>query len=620
MLNKKNLMLISANFTRTKIPCLTKCIFFGLTLLLIISSAFYLGKSQLDVYGATYGVSSSNPLINVYGTVVDSNNNPIWSAYVYIYDSYGSLVTQTLTSSTGNFMVTLNPGTYKAQFDKIGYEYKSIAFNVPNTGPVYLGTITLGYSLSLSIPFTYLRVNCLSEVSIPITISEKGSRNEPVNLSVNVPEGWNASIYLGQTGQVEVGGLTLSPNQVQNLYLDLHIPYNSSGFYNVTFVASGWITQEETISFYVNKVDPQLLTSTYSIVQAMPDSTVNFDLTITNKLSERFTGVMSLILPNGWIGNIVNNADGSSLYGISLDPGNFIKATVTLQVPGNIAPGNYVAVVVLSGISPYFVSKLQLNVTIVQGSPVVRLHTDSPYLDAYAGSAVSFPVNVKNVGDANGVVSLSLKGLPPGYSWMAKDSSGNVISKLFLKAGENKMLNVIVSIPPLAEPSVLSFTLDANTSNSYDNLSLSLGILGSYSISYVTQSFYLESTAGSTTTFQVQVQNTGYSSLTNVQLSATNIPSNFNVQVDPNIVLLLKPQDTATFTITITTTADVSAGDYYITLNIQADQLTADQTQSLVRPLHVYIKQSSLAVYFGVGIVLVVLVALIIVYRKYGRR
>jgi uncharacterized membrane protein len=586
----------------------------------LLLSAFYpfnFGEKEI-VYGATYSTTSSSlPLINVYGTVVDPNNNPIWSVSVYIYDSYGSLVTQTQTSSAGGFLVALNPGTYKAQLDKVGYEYKSITFNVPSTGPVYLGTITLGYSLSLSVALTYLKVNCLSEVSIPITISEKGSRNELVNLSAEVPEGWSAGIYLGQT---EVCGLTLAPNQVQNLNLELRVPYNSSGLYNVTIIASGWTIQNETISVYVNNVDPQLLTSTYSTIKAMPDSTVNFDLVISNKLSERFSGVVSIELPNGWIGSVVNSADGSNLYGISLDPGSFIKATAALQVPGNITSGDYIVTVKLKGVDPYFVSKLQLHVVVAQGAPVVKLHTDSPYLDAYAGQAVSFPVDVKNVGDANGIISINLKGLPSGYSWMAKDSSGNVLSKLYLKAGEDKNLKIVVSTPPLAEPSVLSFALEANSSNSYDNLSLSLGILGSYSINYVTQSFYVESTAGSTTTFQVQVQNTGYSTLTNVKINLANIPSSFDVQVDPNLVLLLKPQDTATFTITITTTADVSAGDYYITLGLTADQLTADQTSSLVRALHVYVKQSSIAVYVGVGIVLVVLAALIIVYRKYGRR
>ncbi|MGB9759494.1 MAG: NEW3 domain-containing protein [Thermoproteota archaeon] len=606
---------------RTKSSYLNKLFsFWFISILLLISSTFYpfnFGEKEI-VYGATYSTAStSSPLINVYGIVVDSNNNPIWGVSVSIYDSYGSLVTQTQTSSAGNFIVTLNPGTYRVQLDKVGYEYKSITFNVPSTGPVYLGTITLGYSLSLSVALTYLKVNCLSEVNIPITITEKGSRNELVNLSVNAPKGWSAGVYLGQT---EIGGLNLAPNQVQNLNLNLQIPYNASGLYNVTIVASGWTIQNETISVYVNNVDPQLLTSTYSIIKAMPDSTANFDLTISNKLSERFFGIISIELPNGWIGSITNNADGNNLYGISLDPGSFIKATATLQVPGNIASGDYVVAVKLEGTDPYFISKLQLHVVIAQGAPVVKLHTDTPYLDAYAGQAVSFPVDVKNVGDANGIVSINLKGLPPGYSWMAKDPSGNVLSKLYLKAGEDKNLRIVVSIPPLAEPSVLSFALEANSSSSYDNISLSLGILGSYSINYVTQSFYVESTAGATTTFQVQVQNTGYSSLTNVKINLANIPSSFDVQVDPNLVLLLKPQDTATFTITITTTADVSAGDYYITLGLTADQLTADQTSSLVRALHVYLKQSSVVVYVGVGIVLVVLVALFIVYRRYGRR
>uniref|UniRef100_A0A7C1GLI1 Alpha-galactosidase NEW3 domain-containing protein n=1 Tax=Thermofilum adornatum TaxID=1365176 RepID=A0A7C1GLI1_9CREN len=148
-----------------------------------------------------------------------------------------------------------------------------------------------------------------------------------------------------------------------------------------------------------------------------------------------------------------------------------------------------------------------------------------------------------------------------------------------------------------------------------DKAQLSLGVMGTYKLSFVTQSFYMEMVPGSTQTFQIQVQNTGYSSLTNLNLAFTSVPKGFTVNIDPVNVLVLKPGDTATFTVTITTTGDINTGDYYLTFVVKADQLP--QTS---RDLHVYVKPQQSMVYVALAAVLLVVGALYLVYRRFGRR
>lgn len=557
-------------------------------------------------------VTSTAAVYTVHGTVVDINGRLLDGVTVTVYDASGSLVTQTQTF-TGGFVVSLSSGTYRVQFNKAGYESKTLAVSV-STSSVNLGTITLGYSLKLSASITYLTTNCLSEVSIPISISNVGSQNEFVNLSTNTPSGWKASIYLGQT---VVNQLKLSSGSTQSLTLVVDVPYNASGLYNLTVIASGLSVQNETISFNVKKVEPQILISKYPITKSLPGSSVSFDFTIVNTFNKRFTGLVSPILPNGWTGNVVKS-DGSVLYGVSLGPGESVSGNLNLYIPSDISPGSYEVKLLLKAQLQelgYFETSLTLTVLVKEGEPIIRLSTTTPYLDSYAGSSVSFPISVKNIGDSDGVVSINITGLPSGYTWLIKDSSGNVLSKLYLKAGESKNLNIVVSIPPLAEPNIIPFTLKAYTGNSYDQANFSLGVLGWYKLSYVTQDFYVETTAGSTTTFQVSVRNSGYSSLSNIRLQVSDVPSGFTVNVDPSVVLLLKPQDSATFTISITTNSDISAGDYYITLN-----LVSDQSQVPTRSLHVYVKQSAGVVYVGVALIVVLAGVLVVFYRKYGRR
>jgi len=67
---------------KTKSSHLFKLFSFWFISTVLLLSAFYpfnFGEKEI-VYGATYSTTSSSlPLINVYGTVVDLNNNPIWS-------------------------------------------------------------------------------------------------------------------------------------------------------------------------------------------------------------------------------------------------------------------------------------------------------------------------------------------------------------------------------------------------------------------------------------------------------------------------------------------------------------------------------------------------------------
>ncbi|MBO3840373.1 MAG: NEW3 domain-containing protein [Thermoproteota archaeon] len=543
----------------------------------------------------------------VYGRVKDVKGNPLGYAAITVYDASGAFVTETRTFSGGGFSVMLQSGTYRIQIEKEGYERKPLAVSVSND--IDLGEIILDYALGLSMPQTYIRMEAFSEASIPLSIENKGSGEESITISIEAPREWNVGVY---SGSAEVVNLTLSPGSVQSLTLKIQPPYTAQGIYNLTVRISGSTVRERTIVVYVKETDLQILSSTYPMTQATPGSTVVFDLTIRNVLAKRFTGVLLLILPDHWSGGIIKS-DGSSIQGVSLGVGESVNAKVKLEVPDYEIPQEYEATVLLRATD--FESKLSFKIIVVKGAPKLKLYANTPYVDAYAGNTARYLIMIENRGSSDGVVNISVKGLPSGYGWLIKDDSGNVLSKVYLKAGESKNLNLFVNIPPLAEPNIIPITLEANSEDSAERLSLSLGILGFYSISYVTQNFYCEATAGESIVFQVEAKNTGYSSLSNLILGVSDIPDGFSVKVSPELVSLLKPQESAVFSLTITGDADVSPGDYYITLSLKADQ-----SQAPARSLHVYVKQKGETVLIGVVIVVIMAAATFMIYRRYGRR
>ncbi|MEM2929508.1 MAG: NEW3 domain-containing protein [Thermoproteota archaeon] len=544
----------------------------------------------------------------VFGVVKDVEGNPLGHVAVVIYDSSGAFITKIWTLLNGYFAISLDPGIYRIQLEKKGYEGKTITVSL-NRPSVDLEEIILGYSFRISISQTYLKVKSFSEVNIPLSIENKGSLEETITVLVEAPDGWDAGLY---SGSAEIVNLTLSQGSVQSLDLKIQVPYNVQGLYSLKIRVLGSIIQEKTVSLYVEKASLQILTSTYPIAQAQPGSTVVFDLTVRNVLSERLTGTISLELPAGWTGSVVKN-DGSVLYGVSLGSGESVNVRAKIDVPVDVASGSYETTVFFK--TKDFDSTFPLTVIVVKGVPKLKLRTDTPYVDAYSGGTANYLIEVENIGDSDGVVSISLTGLPSGYNWVVKDSSGSVVSKLYAKAGEVKKLNMIVSIPPLAEPDLLSIVLEANTNSSIDRLNLGLGILGWYSVTYVTQNFYCETTAGDPIVFQIEVKNTGYSSLSNLKLDVSDVPSGFNIKIDPSIVSLLKPQENAVFSLTITSDADISAGDYYANLSLKADQ-----SQAVTRSIHIYVKQRGEVVLIGVLIVVIMVGAMLLIYRRYGRR
>lgn len=565
-----------------------------LTVVLLLSSA----STLLTVKGS----------VTVAGKIVDIDGKPLESVEVKVY-SGDLFIVNTHTSINGFFSLNLESGMYELQLEKKGYEARSIMVSTPFSGYKDIGLIVLDYSLKFTISLTSLRVKSLTEVSIPVAIGNKGSQDELVEIQIEAPEGWEAGFY---SGSAQVWGLRLTHNEVQNLVMKIRVPFNASGQYELKAKALGSIIQENTVSIYVEKAEPQILVSNYLTAQGLGGSTVTFELTIRNPLTKRFTTQISVTTPSGWVGSIVRE-DGRRLYDVSLDSGESLRALLKISVPENAQPGNHE--VKVCALSQEFVSSLSFYIMVAKGTVEPKASTDTPYVESYAGSSAKFPVEVENTGESDGVVSINVAQLPVGYPWKLSDPSGNVLSKVYLKPSEKRRLNLIVEIPPLAEPQTIPFTLEAYTQESSSRLNLTLGVLGFYSMSYETQNFYTESTAGSTSGFIIEVKNNGYSVLTNVRPEIINVPDKFKVEYTPEVVPLVKPQERVAFTLRIATDADINAGDYFMSFRVKSDQYSLSTIS-----LRVFIRQRVEVFFTGIAIAAILLTFLYIIYRRYGRR
>jgi len=548
----------------------------------------------------------------LWGTMVDVNGSPLVGVRVTVYDSNNALIGTTATGADGRFFILVYPGTYVVRLSKPGYVEKSIQVTVSKTA-LYadLGAITLDYSLSISLLPTQLSLGLLDTVTLPVTVTNKGSTPERVSVSVEETCGIVFSLYSAEG--LALRELTLNPGESYSLKLGLTAPYISPRVCQVRLIFTGTLTHERVVTVEMVNRSLGIVSAQLTAFQANPGSTVQLQLKVANPLRQAFRVRLNLELPEGWIGSFT--AGGLIVRELSLNPGESLPVQLTLGVPKDVKPGTYTVLVKVEGVSPYFVDRLPVQVDIVSGRPLLRLSYMAPHVDAYAGKTAKYMFTLSNLGDADCVVSLDVAGLPEGYKWSIGDQQGNVFSKVFLKAGEQAVLVLSVSVPPTAEPAVFSFRLSAETDDSRDEVQLSLGVLGRYELSFVTQNFYIELAPGSSGAFEVQVRNTGYTPLTNVVLNAVSTASGITVSTSPDRVLVLKPGDTAIFQVSISVDPTTDAGDYYVSL-----RLSADQVEPLSRDLHIYVKPAGGVAYYIVAAVAVLIAVVVLAYRKFGRR
>ena len=113
----------------------------------------------------------------------------------------------------------------------------------------------------------------------------------------------------------------------------------------------------------------------------------------------------------------------------------------------------------------------------------------------------------------------------------------------------------------------------------------------------------------------ILVVNTGSADLANVALSATP-PTDWTVTFDTPTIAAIPVGGQATANVTITPANEAIAGDYIVSLSAKADQVTAPSTIAV----RTTVETSSVWGFVGIGLIVLVLIGLFLVFRRYGRR
>jgi len=574
---------------------------------LVIVLTLYVAMSPIYVRGALTGTVS--------GTVVDEHGRGMRNVQINVHSSDGAYVKSGSTSSGGSFNINLDVGkSYTLDFSKEGYAkvIKTATLSV-YLEEVKLGTIVLFKALRLSSPVLSRVASPGEKLALPFTVGNIGEEMESVEFSVAKPEGWSTRI-LDQVG--EVAKISLSSGVSMSLQLEVAIPVASTGDYNLSLTAAGKTISTLNFTVIVEPLGEPLIFCQFPGKSAAPSESAKFQVRVKNPFDVRLRLQVAVdSVPNGWMA-IVKIAGGEAVTEVNLDSNEFADLTIEVYVPREEADGDYDLIFKASSSVTSEDLALTVNVEKTAAGMGVDLQAMPPYLDAYAGSRAKFGLKLTNGGGHDQLFDLTIMGLPQDLRAWFEGSEGVEMTRIYIEAGESEEFGVVVSVYSGMELGALDFTVSAASLSVTKSVGLTLNVLGLYRIDITNRNFYTTVTVGGETSYGLTVRNTGTEVVTNLDVATTgNVPSGFAVDIKPTIHSSLRPEEEATFTITVATEPDVNAGNYYVDFEVQSDQ-----TESSMFSLRIGVEQQMTWIYIGGGLVVVAVIILFIIYRRFGRR
>ena len=123
----------------------------------------------------------------------------------------------------------------------------------------------------------------------------------------------------------------------------------------------------------------------------------------------------------------------------------------------------------------------------------------------------------------------------------------------------------------------------------------------------------IEATAGKDNSFSLEINNTGTEAITDLQLSSDK-PEGWVIDLNPSSVNRLAPGSIYTVDVNIKPPADAGKGEYEISFIAEASDIRK------VEKAWISVKLAQQWVWVGVGGILVVIIAFVLIYLRFGRQ
>lgn len=356
------------------------------------------------------------------------------------------------------------------------------------------------------------------------------------------------------------------------------------------------------------QTDSLVLYTPYTKVSVSPGNSVSYSIDVINKGSEISNAtILATNIQHSWAYSIT--AGGYNISKLAVLPGNKKTVTLKVDVPYQVRKGNYT-----------FYAKAGNNVTLPlsinvssAGSSVSEFTCDQKNMEGTSGSSFTFNTTLKNKTATKQQYALMAKA-PRGWNVIIKPNYKQATSTE-VEANGTKNISYEIKPSPSATAGTYKIPVKAVSGSTATNLEFEVVITGTYEMNLSTPSGLLSTHigAGSEKKIELSLKNTGSTDLENIELTASK-PKDWSVSFNPEKIDKIAPGQTKTVYATISAYKKAIPGDYMTKITAKTPEVNSSAS------FRISVRTPITVGLIGIIIVVLVLLGIIILFKKYGRR
>jgi uncharacterized membrane protein len=358
------------------------------------------------------------------------------------------------------------------------------------------------------------------------------------------------------------------------------------------------------------------VTTPYPAVAVAPGSEVSFDLTVT---STRIANVGLALsgVPEGWSATL--HGGGFVVDGVAAGPGIDATARLDINVPAAAAADTQTIEVTASGGGAEDVLPISIRVN-ADAAGDITVTTDTPNLTGASNDTFPFALTVRNDTAQDTTVSATASVTDqPDWDVTAEIAGEEQAASTVVEAGSSTTINVTATPPANAAAGQYAVHVVVRAGDREIPGDFGVEITGSYAMALGRPNdlpLSESGSAGSPTTIQFEVTNTGTAPLDDIAVSATRQPTDWTITFNPEGGTLepIAPGQVAVIDVTITPSSEAVAGDYQLVFTAAGAEVSEEAA------IRFTVETSPIWAIVALLVIAAILGGLFYVFRTYGRR
>lgn len=352
------------------------------------------------------------------------------------------------------------------------------------------------------------------------------------------------------------------------------------------------------------------ITSPYAGVAVEPGDSTTFEITVSAPFGERVAVTVATV-PEGWEAEL--SGGGFVVDEVIVTGDGPPELSLNVTVPEGAEPGTHT--VTLQAAAAGQTDRLDIDVRVAEAiRGEVRMFTEFPALRGASDDTFSYTVSLEN-GTPNEIqFGLEAAG-PDGWLLEARPTGESQASTISLAAGETTTITLDADPPDDTPAGTYPLAMRATGAGETATIELAAEVTGNFAMQLTTvdERLNLDITSGGTGEIDLVVVNSGTAPLGELSLDATP-PSGWDVTFEPENVAAVAPGETLAVKAVVSAAQEAVAGDYVVSLTAR----TAETTEAM--DIRVTVRTSPLWGFIGIGLIALAVAALMLVFRRYGRR